>query len=310
MLSNPFEVLLALAETGTLSAAARRLGITQPGASKALSRLEAEFGSRLVERDARGARFTAYGTAVLSHARRIEASLREATDEVRQLRGQREGSVSMAMAHAATALLLPPLASQFRVDWPQVNLRVVAGVFPGLLIALREGHIDLAVVPLPKAPLPADVESQPLLLTRSIVVAREGHPLARARRMQQLAQAQWVLPSLDSSTARALADAFAEHRLGKPDCRTTSETLTGMQAIIGSTDLLAVMPDEMQPVRRFVPQGLVVVPLQDGVPGHFLHLVTRRGAQFTPAIRRAIALIVEDAKRIASRRRGASFKQG
>ncbi|MGH8797486.1 MAG: LysR family transcriptional regulator [Caldimonas sp.] len=303
MFSNPLEVLLALADAGTLSAAGRRLGITQPGVSKALRRLEAQFGSALVERDARGVRFTVYGTAVLAHARHIDASLRHASDEVRQLRGQREGTVSMALAHAATALLLPHLMSRFHLDWPEVSLRIAAGVFPGLLAALRDGTIDLAVVPLPKAPLPPDFESQPLLLTRLIVVAREGHPLARARRLAELAQAQWILPSLDSSTARSLRDAYAEHRLGKPLCSTTCETLTGMQAVLAATDLLGVMPDEMQAVRRFVPPGLVVLPLLDALPGHFLHLVTRRGAQFTPAIRRVIGIVTDHAQALASRRR-------
>jgi hypothetical protein len=82
-----------------------------------------------------------------------------------------------------------------------------------------------------------------------------------------------------------------------------------MQAVLAATDLLGVMPDEMQPVRRFVPPGLAVLPLQDALPGHFLHLVTRRDAPFTPAIRRVIALLTEDAQAIASRRRGRAYNR-
>ena len=307
MISNPFEVLLALSDGGTLSAAGQRLGISQPGVSKALTRLEAQFGSRLVERDARGVRFTAYGGAVLAHARRIEASLHDATDEVRQMRGQREGTVSIAMSHAGAALLLPQLTNRFRIDWPQVTLRVVAGVFPGLLSALRDGNIHLAVVPLPRSPLPGDIDSQPLLLTRQIVIAREGHPLARCRRLKDLAQAQWIFPSADSGTALSLSEAFAAQKLGKPLCRTTCETLTGMHAVIGASDLLGVVPDELQGARRFVPQGLIPLPLQDALPGHFLHLMTRRGAQLSPAIRRVIGLIVEHAEGLAPNRRSGQF---
>ncbi len=296
---NPYEILVALAECGSLSAAARRLKITQPGMTKALQRLEFDLGAPLVERSARGMHFTVFGNAVLGHARLIDATLDKVREELRQLRGEQEGRIAMAVSHAACGVLLPQVLRRFRDNWPSVFVRVAAGVFPGLLVPLREGRIDLAVVPLPNHPLPAEFDQQPLMTTRLSVVARQGHPLARATRLSELAGADWVLPGIESGSGRALSEAFARHALGSPHCLTVCESLTAMQALIGASDALGVMPADEAPLALFARPGLTALKLKETVQGPHLHLISRAGAQQTPALRRLCALFVDEAQSMA-----------
>ena len=76
---------LAVADTGSIRAAARSLGLTQPALTKSLRQLEAELGAVLVTRSVRGIVFTALGQAFLTRARSIDGDLRRAREEIAQL---------------------------------------------------------------------------------------------------------------------------------------------------------------------------------------------------------------------------------
>src|SRR6266508_3411249 len=81
-LLRPF---LAVARAGTLSAAARELGVSQPALTKAVHKLEQQVGVPLFDRRARGMALTASGSALLLHARLIEAQCRVADAEIAAL---------------------------------------------------------------------------------------------------------------------------------------------------------------------------------------------------------------------------------
>ncbi|RAB20178.1 LysR family transcriptional regulator, partial [Burkholderia multivorans] len=76
------QVLLSLASTGNLSQSAAALATTQPALSKWLKELEEDVGLPLFERHARGLRPTPYGDALIEHARRVEAQLDVARDDM------------------------------------------------------------------------------------------------------------------------------------------------------------------------------------------------------------------------------------
>jgi len=87
------EYFAAVAEGGTVRGAAARLGISQPALTEAIRRLEDEVGVVLFDRQARGVTLTAYGRTLLRHARNLQASLKEAREEIAALRAGIAGRV-------------------------------------------------------------------------------------------------------------------------------------------------------------------------------------------------------------------------
>jgi LysR family transcriptional regulator of abg operon len=290
-------VLLAdIADAGSLSAAARVLGTTQPALSKQLHRLERALGVAVFERGVRGVRPTEDGAALLPRARAIREQARQAVEDLAQRRGAREGRLVVALSHFATLVLLPRVIGAFRARWPGLALQVIPPPFQ--LEGLREGRPDFAVMSLPARPLGADIRARALCATRVAVVARPGHPRAGAGTLAALADAAWVLPSPESSIARGLERAFAAAGLQPPHCPVGCETLTGLETLVRHADLLGAVPAEVHEARAAA-SGLVRLPLREAIDGPRVALLRWADARPTPAAADLEAALVQAAHDLA-----------
>jgi LysR family transcriptional regulator of abg operon len=297
-------LLASLNEAGSLSAAARAAGVTQPALTKQLARLERQLGVPLFERSIRGIAATEYGQALLPRARIVRAQLLQAAEALAQLRGQREGQVCVALSHLATVLLVPGVLPLFRARWPKVRLRLVPPTFSQLMTGLREGLPDMAVAQLPGEDLGPEFVVRPLLETTLAAMVRPGHALAGVKTLAALAEAkaEWVLPSENSATGNALREAFRRARLPPPRCTVTCETLTGVEAIVRATDLVAAMPAEVHE-ERSAASGLLRLPLTPPPRSRTLSLIRWAGSLPTPAAADLAELFVVQAHAQARRRR-------
>jgi len=297
-------LLAALSEAGSLSAAARAAGVTQPALTKQLARLERQLGVPLFERSIRGVTPTEYGQALLPRARIVRAQLLQAAEALAQLRGQREGLVCVALSHLATVLLVPGVLPLFRARWPGVRLRLVPPTFSQLMTGLREGLPDMAVAQLPGEDPGPEFVVRPLLETTLAAVVRPAHPLARTTTLSALAEAkaEWVLPSDDSATGMALREAFRRARLPPPRCTVTCETLTGVEAIVRASDLVAAMPAEVHEA-RCAASGLPRLPLTPAPRSRALALIRWADTLPTPAAADLAELFVAQAHAHARRQR-------
>lgn len=294
-------VLLAhIAEAGSLSEAARRLGLTQPALSKQLRRLEERLGVPVFRRSLRGMEVTEYGQALLPRARTIRAQALAAGDEVAQRRSRREGALTVALSHFATLALLPAVIAPFRARWPALRLGLMPPSFD--LAGLRHGSPDFAVVSLPVERLGAEFSTRALYAATACAVVRPGHPLAQARRLADLADADWVVPSPQSSTARGLAKAFRHARLPPPRCPVSCETLTGLETLIAHTDLVGALPLEVQRARAAA-NGLRQLALHEVIEGPRVCLVRWADHPPTPAAADLEEAFVRAAQRLARKRR-------
>ena len=135
--------LVAIADTGSVTAASRRLAFSQSTISMQLKRLEAQLEMRLHEREGRQVRFTADGERLLTHARRLLA-LNDETWQDMQAR-QVSGELKLGIPEDY-ASLLPSVFSYFHQLYPGVGLEVICGVSSDLVERVREGDLDLALV--------------------------------------------------------------------------------------------------------------------------------------------------------------------
>ena len=119
--------LLAIAQAGSLSAAAKRVGVTQPTLTVAMQKLEEELGSTLLVRDHRGVTLTSTGEALRSHAEQAVTLLEQATTQIRDLERSFEGSFILGCHESLGAYFLPGFLSSFLSAEPRIHLALWNG---------------------------------------------------------------------------------------------------------------------------------------------------------------------------------------
>ena len=134
---------------GSFSAAAARLNLTQPAISLQVRQLEQKLGLRLIERVGRRATPTAAGRALLQHAAQIDAAVNAALEDVAQHTRAVTGRVRIGIGATACIHLLPPILSDLRRRFPQLDLMVNTGNAPEILRDIEENRLDLGLVTLP-----------------------------------------------------------------------------------------------------------------------------------------------------------------
>src|SRR3954468_7420030 len=139
-------VLREVAVKGSFSAAADALSFTQPAVSRQIATLEAETGTALVERGARGIRMTAAGELLVEHAEAILDRLAAAEHELEALAGLKGGRLRVGAFPSANATLIPLALSAFDGASPDVGLSLVEARSVQCAVLLRAGELDLAVV--------------------------------------------------------------------------------------------------------------------------------------------------------------------
>jgi molybdate transport repressor ModE-like protein len=137
--------LLAIAEHGSLSAAARARGLTQPSISRQIQDLESRLGAQLVERTAQGARLTPAGEILAEGAREILSGLASLPERVRSRQGEVAGRVRLGTVDSIGIYVLPPVLASFVRTHPRVDIQVVCQSSAQLMAMLLADEIDVAV---------------------------------------------------------------------------------------------------------------------------------------------------------------------
>ena len=139
------QMLRAVAREGSLSAAARKLGYTQPAVSHHIARLEEEIGTSLLTRLGRGVRLTDAGVALVEHTDAVLSRLAAAEEDVAAIAGLRAGRVRLAAFASGAATLLAGALARLRAAHPGVELTFTEAEPPDALRLLRAGELDLVL---------------------------------------------------------------------------------------------------------------------------------------------------------------------
>ncbi len=142
---NQLWLFNAVASTGSVTAAAQRLRLTQPSISRQIHELEATLGTTLLERLPRGVRLTESGELLASYTRRLFALAGEAEQSVRELSQLARGRLRIAASMTIGVYLLPQLLADFRRRWPAITLEVTVDNTDAVQHGLREFALDLGL---------------------------------------------------------------------------------------------------------------------------------------------------------------------
>lgn len=140
------EVFLEVARRESFTAAAGALGYTQSAISRQIAALETSVGAPLFDRLPRGVRLTEEGRALLPHATAVVGRLRAAVADVRAVGTLGGGGLRLGAIPTADTALIPRAIAEFRRAHPSVVLTHTEGLTRALVVDVRDGDLDLAVI--------------------------------------------------------------------------------------------------------------------------------------------------------------------
>jgi molybdate transport repressor ModE-like protein len=194
--------LVAIADHGTFSAAARALFTVQSNVSSHVARLERELGTTLVDRAQGG--LTEDGQRVVERARRILHELDEITSDVARVDGQVVGDVRVGILGTTARWLLPRLLTALEARHPNVRAIVSEGSTSVLIPSLLAGRFSAAIIHLPVDD--PELVIEPLFAEDLVLVAHLEHPLAASTELPlaEVATHRLLLPPAGSALRRVL----------------------------------------------------------------------------------------------------------
>lgn len=283
---------LDIAGKGSLTAAARAQGLTQPALSRTLAELETLLGTKLFLRQGRRLTLSEQGMLFRRHA---AAGLAEFEAGAAALRPGGEGTpIRVGVLPTASTRLFPRIALRFAALHPGTPLVIATGPHSYLMQLLREGGIELMLGRMPAPAEMAGLSFLHLLEDSIVLAARAGHPMAGRPAAEALTRAPLILPPEDALIRRPVDLYLAS--LGLAGLRPAFETvaLAVGRGILGGSDAL-----------WFISEGVVTEELDAGtlitIPTGARFLsgavgITRRDARAPDA---RLDLLVEIAREMA-----------
>lgn len=242
---NQLRDVVAVAENGSLRAAGRHLGIAQPAITRSIREIEHELGATLFERHAKGVRLTEMGRAFVRRAEAVQRELQRAEDEIKQLKGKMTGEISLAVSTASALSLLPKALADFRKKYPDPVLKITESLFAQVELELLSGRIDFYVGPYEQGSTANSFIVEELFENQRHVVARRGHPLAKATSYDELKDAKWLRPAVAERTTEGDFDlAFEDFGLSDPQITLQSRSALITMLAVANSDLLTVLPQQ------------------------------------------------------------------
>lgn len=276
-------LLADIAETRSLSAAASRNGLSQAGASMALTRIEAALGGALFHRMAQGMVATDAADRLITAAKRIFAELRHLGSDLSALSGPLQGNVVIGALPLGRTHVVPAAIAATLQDFPALRIRIMEDAYETLATALRTGDIDM-IFGAVRPQTAAGLYTEALFEDRIGILARSGHPLA-GQDSVPLAQALtqlWILPRPDAPGRRLVDDSFHDLGLEPPTASVETGDLAIIRHLLASSDLLtAISPHQL---RMEIRSGLIrELPVALGKTVRRIGLTLREGALLSPA---------------------------
>lgn len=257
------ELLVAVAETGSLGLGSRRVGISQPAASQRLRALEASLGLSLLDRCPTGSELTAAGALIVEWARSVLAARDRLTSGADALREGDNAPLRLAASLTTAEFLLPRWLVALRREDPSVRIGLAMGNSAATLQAVRRDEADLGFVET-VGPLPGELAWRTVANDRLVLVVHPDHPWTRLRRAlsaAELAGTSLVMRESGSGTRETLAQVLRQCEPLAPPALEASSTTAVKAAVLSG--LAPSVLSSLAVETELATGSLVEVPLGD-----------------------------------------------
>jgi DNA-binding transcriptional LysR family regulator len=247
---------IAIAESGTFTAGAARVHVTQAAVSMQIRQLENELGAKLFIRAPRNVILTEAGEKLLERARHILLEHDAALEEIAELAGAKRGRLRIGSASAGvTADLLPRILKEVRKKYPNADISVTSGTSDSLVQQILAAEIDIAFVSLPVTA--RGIHTERLNEDQLVAIASPRHSQARQRTVSAYALAgeKLILGERGGNTRRLIDEFFAQAGV-KPTVAMELSRQAAIKRMVEEDMGVGVVP--LQSVREEVEKGRLV----------------------------------------------------
>jgi LysR family transcriptional regulator, regulator of abg operon len=192
MKTTQLRTLVAIAEHGTLMAAANALCLSQPAVTKSIKELEARLGVQLLVRSGSGIRLTPYGEALLRRARTVVGEIERAEQELEAMKTSSAQTIQIGVSLLAASIVVPDAIHAFRARFSSVQLDVHEYQTTRLIDGLRDGSFDMCIGFTGEGDAGTEFRVVPLGSVAQSLAVKRGDPLASETRLERLREAHWL----------------------------------------------------------------------------------------------------------------------
>jgi len=288
------QMLVAVAEEGSLQRAAGRVYRTAPAVSIAISKLEDEVGTLLLDRThGHGLRLTAAGEVLVGYAQRLISLRDEGLAAMEGIRNIARGQLRIGANQSIGEYLLPQLTQSFQRHYPGVKLKVVIGYSDAVLLALKHWELDVALVA--GQPQDRDLRGYLLMRDRLVAVMSSRHHLAgrNSLQLQELAGESLIVLTAKSELRERVAATFQRSRVAL-NVQVETGTLESIKKMAAREMGIGIVP-RMCVHEEEANGDLMVKTVEEFREERMLWMVCRRGA-LSPACRAFIKVTKSELK--------------
>lgn len=253
---------ISIADTGSFSAAAEQLHLTQPAISKRIRNLEEQVGYKLLDRIGRKVVPTEAGNNLLPNARTILQQIRDSQQALDDLSGPVRGTLKLATSHHIGLHRLPEVLQAYRQHHGEVKLNISFCNSYETHQAILSGAADIGITTEEQMAV-EQIVSLPVWQDRLEFVVSAGHPLATAPgapTLAQLAEYPAILPDAKFTTGRIVRELFTGRGLHlKIDEDLSTDYLETLKALVSIGSAWSVLPHTMldgQELKVLTPAGV------------------------------------------------------
>ena len=235
------EIIRAIADTGSFTAAGAKLHVSQSAISRQILLLEEELGEAVFHRIGRRIRITPAGESLLQLSHRVFQDLQDTVSAISDKQESLNGSMRLVGGMTVCLYVFPALLAEMRRVHPHLDLKITVGSAERSIAMLRSGAGDLGLISLPVDA--ADLVAVPVLEEELLLVTYPSHPFAKKKTITpaDLTREHFIVFEAGSVTRKLVEEFFTRERI-KPEIVMETENVEIIKAMVRHGLGISIIP--------------------------------------------------------------------